>query len=447
MRELLRFNRTVLIIGITLLSVLLSVAFITIAYSLIEYEIRTIDYIMAALIPALVAPTVTWQLISALVSLKHEQREKSQLLEALATEHARLTRSQKIARLGSWHLDLTNDTLDWSDEIFEIFEIDQERFGASYDAFLNLLHEEDRERVNAAYLKSLDDKEPYSIEHRLKMPDGRVKYVREECVSEFDEEGRALYSEGTVQDITEQVLLKRENEERQKMLSQQAKMAQMGEMLSNIAHQWKQPLAQLNSIVIDMDRVYGSPEFDRDYFSGRLDRIEELTLYMSETIEQFRNFFDPEKAKEAFPAEAPIQTVLALLQPVIKSSGIRIVMGKSPSIYVSNFKQELVQVLLILISNAMEALETSDTPAPMVSIEVKSDKGKLSYAIRDNGPGIPPENFDRIFEPYFTTKSETGGTGLGLYLAKMIVESSLEGSLKLTSTPEGTEFVITLSLQ
>lgn len=122
----------------------------------------------------------------------------------LRESEARLNRAQHSARVGNWELDLSNNELHWSDEIYRMFEIDRARFGASYEAFLNAIHPDDRARVNRAYTESLATRQPYDIVHRLQMPDGRVKYVHERCESVFDDAGRPLRSLGTVQDITEQ---------------------------------------------------------------------------------------------------------------------------------------------------------------------------------------------------------------------------------------------------
>ena len=135
------------------------------------------------------------------------------------------SQAQKIAHLGHWELDLVTNDLKWSDEIFRLFEIDIDKFGASYDAFLDMIHPEDREMVNAAYENSLKNKQPYDITHRLLMKDGRIKYVREQCHTHFDEKGNPLSSLGTVIDVTKQKLLEqklREKEQRFEQVTEQS---------------------------------------------------------------------------------------------------------------------------------------------------------------------------------------------------------------------------------
>ncbi|TNC99632.1 MAG: PAS/PAC sensor-containing diguanylate cyclase/phosphodiesterase [Gallionellaceae bacterium] len=129
------------------------------------------------------------------------QRKHAEL--ALQLEQDRLNEAQKIGHFGSWDLNLVSGKLVWSDEIFHLFEIDPKKFDASYEAFLNVIHPDDRDKVNAAYSNSLEDKKSYQITHRLLMEDGRIKWVEERCSSSFDESGKPLRSIGTVQDVTE----------------------------------------------------------------------------------------------------------------------------------------------------------------------------------------------------------------------------------------------------
>jgi diguanylate cyclase (GGDEF)-like protein/PAS domain S-box-containing protein len=129
--------------------------------------------------------------------------------EALRESRAGLVEAQRLARLGSWSLDLVTNTLTWSDEIFRIFEIDRAKFGASYEAFLAAIHPDDREMVNRAYTESVKNRSPYDIEHRLLMPDGRLKVVHEHCETRYDDAGRPLRSIGTVQDVTGQFEIER----------------------------------------------------------------------------------------------------------------------------------------------------------------------------------------------------------------------------------------------
>jgi PAS domain S-box-containing protein len=141
--------------------------------------------------------------VTGLLAIGQDVTARRKMERALRISEERLNEAQRIAQIGSWELDLVNGKLDWSDEIFRLFEIDRTKFGATYEAFLNAIHPEDREAVNAAYTRSLETRESYAITHRLLMADGRIKYVHERCESEFDAQGKPLRSMGTVQDVTE----------------------------------------------------------------------------------------------------------------------------------------------------------------------------------------------------------------------------------------------------
>lgn len=141
--------------------------------------------------------------ISALLGIGLDVTERRQIEERTRVSEARLNEAQHIAKVGSWELDIATGKLFWTDEIFSLFELDKAQFGASYDAFLNAIHPDDRDKVNAAYTQSLADREPYAITHRLRMSDDRIKWVEERCLTEFDADGKPLRSRGTVQDITE----------------------------------------------------------------------------------------------------------------------------------------------------------------------------------------------------------------------------------------------------
>jgi len=136
--------------------------------------------------------------------------EQKRAEQSIQFSHRQHEEAQKLAKLGHWQLNLANKNLFWSSEIYRIFDIDREKFGASYEAFLDAIHPEDRELVNKAYTDSLKDRKPYEVTHRLQMKDGSVKYVIEKCVTEFAEDGSPLISTGTVQDITERVLIEDE---------------------------------------------------------------------------------------------------------------------------------------------------------------------------------------------------------------------------------------------
>ncbi|MCK4704033.1 MAG: PAS domain-containing protein, partial [Gammaproteobacteria bacterium] len=154
---------------------------------------------------------------------------------ALRTSQIDLNEAQHLAKMGSWKLDVTNNELEWSDEVYSIFELDSETFTPSYEAFLDVIFPDDRDRVSVAYANSLETKQAYNIIHRLQMKDGSIKYIHEHCDSVFDEEGNPLISKGTVQDITEKKL-------KDEIVSRTQKMDALGKLTGGIAHDYNNML-------------------------------------------------------------------------------------------------------------------------------------------------------------------------------------------------------------
>lgn len=145
--------------------------------------------------------------VVGLFGISRDITDRVRAEEQVRSSMEKLNEAQRIARVGNWELDLASGHLFWSDEIFRLFEIDKAQFAASYEAFLNAIHPDDREAVNQAYSRSLETREPYEIAHRLLMADGRIKWVNERCETFYDEQGKALRSVGTVQDVTERKLI------------------------------------------------------------------------------------------------------------------------------------------------------------------------------------------------------------------------------------------------
>ncbi|MCP4997109.1 MAG: transporter substrate-binding domain-containing protein [Gammaproteobacteria bacterium] len=163
-----------------------------------------------------------------LIGISRDITEKSHTEEVLRKQETSLSDAQRLAKIGNWELDLISSQLSWSDEIFRIFEIDKEKFSASYEAFLDAIHPEDRERVNRAHTDSLTDKTPYAITHRLLMKDGSIKYVHEMCRSFFDDKDNPIRSTGTVQDITHTFEVENALRENQTLLAEAQKLAHLG---------------------------------------------------------------------------------------------------------------------------------------------------------------------------------------------------------------------------
>jgi len=357
---------------------------------------------------------------------------------------ADLKKSQAQAKLGSWKLDLVHDILTWSDETYNIFEIPRTMELISYRNFINAVHPEDKEKVETAYYNSLKTQEPYEVVHRLLMPDGRIKYVKEHCETTFDSNGDPLLSVGTIQDITVEQIALKELRQKDEIMFRQSRMAQMGEMLSMIAHQWRQPLNAITLTTSALELKTEDDSYDKTFFQTRLNRISDYVQHLSSTIEDFRNFFKPNKIKQKTTFCKIMENTLDIMRTELENKNISIVTEYSCSDSMTSYSNELLQVALNLVKNAEDALLSRKTISPRITIKCYSNAEKSILEVRDNAGGIDESILDKIFDPYFTTKDEHNGTGLGLYMSKMIVEEHCRGILSVHNSNEGAVFRIAM---
>lgn len=234
----------------------------------------------------------------------------------------------------------------------------------------------------------------------------------------------------------------KKNTKQQHMIMQQNKLAQMGEMIENIAHQWRQPLAQINSSIILIDAILEKHNFKDTLVENKLTEIESLTYYMSKTISDFKNFFNPNKKKTIFNVEEAIQKANDVLKGLINSHHIQMEINIEKDLKINSYLGELQQVILIIINNSIDAFIHMNIHFPKILINAYTDNENLFIHIEDNALGINSDLLDKIFEPYFTTKHKAQGTGLGLYIAKMVVENSLLGFLSVENKQNGACFTI-----
>jgi signal transduction histidine kinase len=225
-------------------------------------------------------------------------------------------------------------------------------------------------------------------------------------------------------------------------LIQRSRQAAMGEMIGNIAHQWRQPLNAVGLLVQDLKLCYQYGEFSQEYLDASAEKMMQIIRHMSQTIDDFRNFFTPDREKIPFELEKVVRKTLTLVEGSLASKGIRVELSARHSPSVFGYPNEFSQVLLNIINNAIDAFSEQRCAAPCVTVSVFSERGKSVVAITDNAGGIEEQAMGRIFEPYFTTKEPGKGTGIGLFMAKNIVEKSMNGSLSARNTGAGAEFRI-----
>ena len=236
------------------------------------------------------------------------------------------------------------------------------------------------------------------------------------------------------------------NLKKDKLLLQQSKLAAMGEMIGSIAHQWRQPL---NTLAIKLQFVVDDYEdglIDRKYLEDHSDESMKLVNFMSKTIDDFRNFFNIDKVKTTFDIKTKILETTNILSAQLSNYGIELfVSGDSFEFY--GHASEFQQVILNIVNNAKDIIVEEKIEQGVININIKSDE-KFGYiSISDNAGGIKTSVFERIFEPYFTTKEQGKGTGLGLYMSKMIIEDNMQGNLSAKNNENGAEFMIKFKIK
>jgi signal transduction histidine kinase len=225
---------------------------------------------------------------------------------------------------------------------------------------------------------------------------------------------------------------------------QQAKMAAMGEMIGNIAHQWRQPLNALSALNIGLSMKHKKGTLNDEVMDTFKQTSNEIIQSMSETIDDFRNFFQPDKVKELFNINIAIAGSIRFVSDSYHQNNIEVILDLKKNIMIASYKNELMQVLLNIFNNSKDAIVEKQVANPKIFISTAESEHQVMIYIQDNAGGVEEKILERIFEPYFTTKFQSHGTGIGLYMSKMIIEKSMEGSL--VSRNEGDGLLTTISL-
>ena len=233
------------------------------------------------------------------------------------------------------------------------------------------------------------------------------------------------------------------NREKDHLLIQQSRLAAMGEMIGNIAHQWRQPLNALGLLLANIRDAYAFGELDGAFLDNSLKDGNALVRRMSSTIDDFRHFFRPDKVKGDFSLREAIGSAVRILEPAFQHVQVAVELEEGPDVGVSGFANEFSQVLLNILSNAKDALQQREDGKGRVDIRFGRKEGGAFVVVRDNGGGIPEEVLPKIFDPYFTTKE--GGTGIGLYMSRMIMEH-MGGTIEARNADGGAVFTVTLPL-
>lgn len=305
------------------------------------------------------------------------------------------------------------------------------------------------EKQNLEYVESMKKGEiDYcTMEKRFVRKDGKI-ITGNVLLSLIGEEKHYLL--GIVEDITERKRMEERQKRQDQILIQQNKMAAMGEMIGVIAHQWRQPLSVLALIIQNIQDAYINGGFNEDFLNESVTKSMVQIEYMSKTIDDFRNFYKPSKEKKHFDIKMSLLNVLRLIDAQLEHNNIQVTLhAAEESFSIEGYRNEFEQSLLNIFTNAKDAiLSRKETEADLegyidVNLYRKDDHTYLE--VKDNGTGLAPEVLERAFEPYFTTKIKTKGTGIGLYMSKMIIEENMNGKITVQNNEDhGATFTIQL---
>ena len=319
---------------------------------------------------------------------------------------------------------------------------------------LDLVHPDDLERVKERIRETLSNPNHVSpiIEEKLVARDGSIFYaevsnasvtidgtklvlvmVRDITKEKHYKERLEELNRNLTEQVEQEVTKRREREQ---LLVQQAKLAALGEMIGAIAHQWRQPLNALSLNIQDTLDAYVYNELNESYLKQFVDRSMRQVEYMSATIDDFRNYFRTSKTKNRFSLHRMMEDALNILGAQLKHFGIKVhVDDHCGEARINGYENELKQVIISLLGNAKDAIEATKRHYGNIYITLSQEKGQAVIDIADDGSGIPAEIMDKVFNPYFTTKEQGKGTGVGLYMSKTIIEQNMHG--QLLYLPEG----------
>lgn len=368
--------------------------------------------------------------------LQEENDKLQNLKKELEAKDFNISLIQEISHIGNWELELDTGKITWSKESFKIYNRDISQGAPNYLEFINMVVEEDRAKLMEAQ-KKLNDDTVHSMEIRVRRDDGKILTIIESAKMIFKND-KPVKIIGTSLDITE--LKMKDN-----IISQQSKLAQMGEMVNMIAHQWRQPLNAISASAIKLSMQNDMDLITSEQISKTTLFIENMAQEMSNTINDFMNFTKPVNEKELIRIEKIIDDILHLMGAQLKNHNIDFSMDIEEDLSILTYRKDLEHVLINLISNARDAFEDKSIEKQRILFKAYSKDDNCYIKVIDNAGGIKSDIIDRIFEPYFTTKEQGKGTGLGLYMSKKIIKENLGGDIHVKSLNNWAEFTIILS--
>ncbi|WP_421716970.1 PAS domain-containing protein [Arcobacter arenosus] len=352
---------------------------------------------------------------------------------------------------GHWEWNTSTNEIHFSNNWKTMLGYEEDEISNNFFEWEKRVHKDDIKRVLKEVDKFVKQKDyKYKVKFRMETKDGSYKWIfAQGYILRKDKEGNPLRIVGTHKDITtdiknEQFLkdeVKRKTDENFKqfqLIQQQSKLAAMGEMIGAIAHQWRQPLNEISIRIQKLKYAYKKNEIDEEFIQDFINKNKITINFMSNTIDDFRNFFTIDKKPIRFSINESIKNVLNLTEAQLKKQNIKISLNEYQDFEINGYKSEFEHVIMNFISNSKYELEEKKIENPEIIINIK----EYELEFEDNAGGIPKDLITRIFEPYFTSKDQGKGTGMGLYMSKMIIEDNMKGSIEVKNTQKGAKFII-----
>ena len=372
--------------------------------------------------------------------LKSEQKaswliENSPVLYDAFDENGKCTLwNKECEKVFGW----TIEEINAHENTLALFYPDPKDQAAVIDSFVNIEFNKYREW----HPVTKDGRKLTTLWANLKLPSGEVINAGLDVTELENAKAQLQKLNDTLQMQVKQEVQK--NKKQQILMMEQAKFAQMGEMIQNIAHQWRQPLAEINSVVLLLDTLLPDSVKKERNIEKTLDEIEQITQYMSKTIDDFGDFFSKNKVHTCVNLQEMIDESLFMVKGDLSSILTKVVKEINPKFEFCGYVSELKQVIVIIVKNANDALREKKIENARIKIDAYEEDGNYTIRISDNGGGIEPATMTKIFDPYFTTKHQSKGRGIGLYMAKMIIEEGMQGKLSVRNKDDGAEFTIVL---
>ncbi len=283
-------------------------------------------------------------------------------------------------------------------------------------------------RVGVMYQKAVDEHKPLVniLNINLHKNGHEVKLLTNGSIY-YDTDGKLLGYRGLSKDITQELADQEKIKNQEEFLIVQSRLAQMGELISMIAHQWRQPLSAISSVISLIRLKSDMHTLDEKFLQSKLSSIQEFTSHLSETIDDFRDFYKPSKEAISTTVNQPIQDAIKIVSETLKSENITLTQDYQSSKQFNLYANEIMQVILNILQNAQDNFLDKKITDAELSIQTYDEELQSIIKISDNGGGIAPDILDKVFDPYFSTKDSKNGTGLGMYMSKLIIEDHHSG--------------------